>query len=351
MNIPTPIRHLRWVGDAAGGHLELLDQRQLPARECWLACRDVPSLWHAIKELAVRGAPAIGIAAAYGCVIAAQKNDLVRGADDLATSRPTAVNLFWAIDRMKRVTPATPQALLEQAKKIHDEDAAMCQAIGEHSLKLIEPLLNKREQEGGGTGGILTHCNAGALATGGIGTATAVMYLLHGKGKTFRVYADETRPLWQGARLTAYELSRSGIDVTIQCDSMAASLMAQGKVQAVIVGADRIAANGDAANKVGTYPLAIVAKHHGVPFFVAAPSSTFDLSLASGAGIPIEYRADQEIVSPMGLAVGAPQAHVFNPAFDVTPASLITAIITERGAIQPVTSANVAQTLLCPSMA
>jgi len=281
--------HMQWIGDAATGHLRLLDQTKLPNEETWLDCTDVQMVWDAIKRLSVRGAPAIGIAAAYGCVIGSQRGNFRAGADHLATSRPTAVNLFWAIDRMKKLGSDSPDALLTEAKKIHDEDRAMCRAIGEHAVKLMERL----KVEGSGGPGVLTHCNAGALATGGIGTATAPMYVAHERGMKFSVYADETRPLLQGARLTAYELSRAGIDVTLICDDMAAHVMRSGRVHMIITGADRIAANGDAANKIGTYNLAVLAKHHGIPFYVAAPSSTFDMSIADGSLIPIEERGSE----------------------------------------------------------
>ena len=323
MNI-DPTQHMRWIGDAADGHLRLLDQTRLPGAVEYLDCKDVETVWQAIKRLSVRGAPAIGVAAAYGCVIGAQREAFDTAADYLATSRPTAVNLFWAIDRMRALGADDPARLLQEAVAIHEEDAAMCEAIGRHAVSLITD-----------GGGVLTHCNAGALATGGIGTATAPMYVAHREGRRFRVFADETRPLNQGARLTAWELANAGIDVTIICDSMAATVLREGKVDVVITGSDRIAANGDAANKIGTYPLAVLARHHGVPFYVAAPSSTFDMACDTGAGIPIEQRDAAEIAGASGAAV-------YNPAFDVTPAELITAIITERGVIDPVNTQNVA---------
>lgn len=320
---------LRWVGDAAGGHLRLIDQTKLPTQVTYMDCTDVETVWDAIKRLVVRGAPAIGVAAAYGCVIGAQAGNFRGGADYLATSRPTAVNLFWAIDRMKRSGGDSPVSLLAEAKRIHAEDAAMCQRIGEHGLRFMPE-----------NGGVLTHCNAGALATAGIGTATAPMYLAHERGRKLKVYCDETRPLLQGARLTAWELSRAGIDVTLICDDMAGWLMRQHKVKAVIVGADRITANGDAANKIGTYGVAVMAKHHGIPFYVAAPGSTFDLNLADGGAIPIEQRDPKEVAEGFGKRTAA-EVDIWNPAFDVTPAELITAIITDRGVIQPVNEQNV----------
>ena len=311
---------LRWEGES-DGHLVLLDQTRLPAEVVELHCRTVDDVWQAIKRLAVRGAPAIGIAAAYG-VCLAPPDDVHKACDYLATSRPTAVNLFWALDRMRRVANEAspnrlPERLLAEARAIHAEDAAMCTAIGRHGADLLAEL-----PEGAG---ILTHCNAGALATGGDGTALAVIFELHRRGDRPHVWVDETRPLLQGARLTAWELARRGVACTLICDSMAAQVMREGRVQAVIVGADRIAANGDAANKIGTYGLAVLASAHNIPFYVAAPTSTIDASVADGAQIPIEQRAPEEITAPPGVAV-------YNPAFDVTPAHLIRAIITENGA-------------------
>ncbi len=337
------IRNIEWIGDARTGHLRLLDQTQLPATVAYIDCRDVQSVWDAIKRLSVRGAPAIGVAAAFGCVIGAQHDAFDQAAAHLATSRPTAVNLFWAIDRMKRVQPRTVEALLEEARRIHAEDAAMCRAIGEHGLPLLTRACHLDQPDR--TLAVLTHCNAGALATGGIGTATAPMYLAHEKGLPVRVYADETRPLLQGARLTAFELAAAGIDVTLICDDMAAHVMRQGRIGAVIVGADRIAANGDAANKIGTYNLAVLARHHGLPFYVAAPSSTFDFTLADGSGIPIEERTAEEITEGFGRRTAPADIKTYNPAFDVTPHELITAIITERGVIQPVNSDEVRRVL------
>ncbi|MCE9589778.1 MAG: S-methyl-5-thioribose-1-phosphate isomerase [Planctomycetes bacterium] len=336
--MPSP-RNIEWIGPAATGHLRLLDQTRLPNEVVYLDCRDVAALWSAIRRLVVRGAPAIGVAAAYGCVLGAQRNEFDRAADYLATSRPTAVNLFWAIDRMRRVQPCTPQALLDEAVKIHEEDAAMCVAIGKHAL----PLLQRRAGASPAPRpiGVLTHCNAGALATGGIGTATAPMYLAHEQGVRLAVFADETRPLLQGARLTAFELQAAGIDVTLICDNMAGQVLREGRIDLVITGADRIAANGDAANKIGTYALAVVAKHHGVPFYVAAPSSTFDMAIPEGSHIPIEQRAAEEITEGFGTRTAPQGVKTYSPAFDVTPHGLITAIITEKGVIQPVDAARV----------
>ncbi|MCG8510498.1 MAG: S-methyl-5-thioribose-1-phosphate isomerase [Rhodospirillales bacterium] len=368
------LRNIEWVGDDASGHLRLLDQTVLPQREAYLTCLTVQDVWDAIKRLSVRGAPAIGIAAAYGCVIGVQNTmetkftdtptpDGVTGpeslarwalketAEHLASSRPTAVNLFWALERMQRVEPPLPENLLAEAKQIHEEDAAMCQSIGEHALQRIKPLL---AGDGGVANdsstsksppGILTHCNAGALATGGIGTATAPMYLAAQSKLPFAIYADETRPLLQGSRLTAYELGAAGIDVTLICDDMAAHVMQRGRIRLVITGADRIAANGDAANKIGTYNLAVLAKHHDLPFFVAAPSSTFDFAITDGSQIPIEERAAEEITEGFGNRTAPANVKTYSPAFDVTPHGLITAIITEKGVIEPVDAANVERVL------
>jgi len=341
--MPT-IKNIQWIGDAATGHLRLLDQTQLPQTIAYLDCRDVQCVWDAIKRLSVRGAPAIGIAAAFGCVLGAQRDQFDESAAHLATSRPTAVNLFWAIQRMQRVTPRTLDALLAEAKAIHEEDAAMCRAIGEHGLPL---LLQACGLNGKSTAAaspppraVLTHCNAGALATGGIGTATAPMYLAHELKLPLAVYADETRPLLQGARLTAFELAAAGIDVTLICDDMAAHVMRHGRIGMVITGADRIAANGDTANN-----LAVLARHHGLPFCVAAPSSTFDRAIADGSQIPIEERSGEEITESFGRRTAPPNIKTFCPAFDVTPHELITAIITERGVIQPVNTTTVAKIL------
>jgi methylthioribose-1-phosphate isomerase len=336
--IPGP-RNIAWVGDADTGHLRLLDQTKLPSEIVYLDCKDVQSVWDAIKRLSVRGAPAIGVAAAFGCVIGAQRGDMEQAADHLATSRPTAVNLFWAIKRMKRVRPATAEALLAEAQAIHDEDARMCRQIGEHALSLIDQLVPDAAANTGPR--FLTHCNAGALATGGIGTATAAMYLAQQRGRPVRVFADETRPLLQGARLTAFELGAAGIDVTLICDGTAGQVLREGKVDVVITGADRIAGNGDAANKIGTYPLAVMARHHGVPFLVAAPSSTFDMATTDGGAIPIEQRAAEEITEGFGTRTAPQDVKTYSPAFDVTPAELITAIVTERGIIRPVDTEHV----------
>ena len=346
------LKNIEWIGDAASGFLRLLDQTKLPGEETYIDCNEVPTVWDAIKRLVVRGAPAIGVAAAYGCVIAVQRaanpsESLRRACEYLSTSRPTAVNLFWALDRMKRVSPCNANSLLDEARRVHEEDARMCQMIGEHGLKLIERAKNKvdsaKPRSGEGTG-ILTHCNAGALATGGIGTATAPMYLAQQRGHAIRVFADETRPLLQGARLTAFELAAAGVDVTLICDDMAAQVMREGRIDMVITGADRIAANGDSANKIGTYNVAILAKHHGIPFYIAAPSSTFDMSIADGSLIPIEQRDSKEITESFGKRTAPHEragVKTYNPAFDVTPHELIAGIVTEKGIIEPVNAAMV----------
>lgn len=334
----TGLQHIAWIGDSEEGYLRLLDQTRLPNEQIYLDCRDVQSVWDAIKRLSVRGAPAIGIVAAYGCVIAAQRGEFENGADHLVTSRPTAVNLFWAVDRMKGLNTFDPERLLTEARRIHEEDAVMCRRIGEHALCLIDRLDD-------GSRGVLTHCNAGALATGGIGTATAPMYLAHERGLDFSVYADETRPLLQGARLTAFELAAAGIDVTLICDDMAAQVMRERRIGMVITGADRIAANGDAANKIGTYNLAVVARHHGIPFYIAAPSTTFDMRIADGSRIPIEQRAADEITEGFGRRTAPAGVKTYSPAFDVTPNALIKAIVTEHGLIEPVNTEQVVSVL------
>ncbi len=337
-----------WIGDAKTGCLRLLDQTLLPARTVYIDCTTTELVWDAIKRLAVRGAPAIGVAAAYGMVVAAQEADAEAGlnesawreaiavkAEYLKQCRPTAVNLMWAVDRAASCLTGVGlgkagERLLAEAKAIAREDAASCQAIGRYAAPLIERC-----------SGVLTHCNAGALATAGIGTATAGMYLAHAADHAFCVYCDETRPLLQGSRLTAWELAAAGINAVVITDNMAAQVMREGRVQMVITGADRIAANGDAANKIGTYGVAIMARHHGIPFYVAAPASTFDMDLASGKSIPIEQRGAEEITEGFGRRTAPDGIAVYAPAFDVTGAELITAIITDRGVIEPVTMANV----------
>jgi len=330
--------HIHWSGSAETGHLRLLDQTRLPTERHTLECRAVQDVWDAIKRLSVRGAPAIGIAAAYGCVLGAQREAFADATTHLATSRPTAVNLFWALDRMRSLGATTPAPLLAEAKRIHTEDEQMCRRIGEHGLPLIG-------EHTSSTRGILTHCNAGALATGGIGTATAPMYLAHEQGRPLVVYADETRPLLQGARLTAYELGEAGIDVTLICDDMAAHIMQSGRVGMVLTGADRIAANGDVANKIGTYGLAVLAHHHAIPFYVAAPSTTFDFSTAEGADIPIEQRASEEITDGFGHRTAPVGTKTYSPAFDVTPHNLVSGLVTEKGLIRPVNEQGIRRVL------
>ena len=348
-----PLETLRWEGDAATGSLRLIDQTLLPGELVELDCRDVATVWEAIRSLRVRGAPAIGCAAAFGAVLGGQQ---AVGAIDsmlaavkaasahLRTSRPTAVNLFWALDRIDRIADQEAQQaaddhafldrLLAEATAIADEDKAMCRSIGRFGAELIAP-----------GQGILTHCNAGGLATADYGTALAVIFAAHDQGVPLRVFADETRPLLQGSRLTAWELQRRGVPVTLICDSMAAQVMKERKIDLVVVGADRIAANGDTANKIGTYGVALLARAHKIPFYVAAPSSTFDLSLADGTSIPIEQRDPREVTHGYGRATAPEGIDVYNPAFDVTPADLIAGIITERGVIRPVNAATIRETL------
>jgi len=332
----------------------MIDQTRLPTELVMLKCQKVDQVWHAIERLSVRGAPAIGIAGAMGAVLGVrdfEENDreaflgkLDETCEYLASSRPTAVNLFWALDRIKRRAQNQPadthvgtlkRALLDEAKAIRDEDAAMCRAIGEMGAHLIP--------EGAG---VLTHCNAGSLATAEYGTATAPMYTAHAEGRRFRVYADETRPLLQGSRLTAWELSRAGIPVTVLCDNMAAGLMKTGNINLVLVGADRVAANGDVANKIGTYGLAVLARAHDIPFYVAIPSSTFDPDTPDGSKIPIELRDDAEVRHGFGRTTVPDGVSCRNPAFDVTPAELIAGIITEKGLIRPVDQEHLAATIM-----
>ncbi len=347
-------RTIAWVG-GVDGFVRLLDQTLLPTQVVYRDCRTVEEIWEAIRVLRVRGAPAIGVAAAMGVVLGMQNfRDRARGAyagrleevtGYLRTSRPTAVNLFWALERMaRRVSGRTEDAspeeltrgLLEEALAIEAEDRSMCRSIGEAGAALIHD-----------GQGVLTHCNAGGLATADYGTALAVFFRAAELGRKFQVYADETRPLLQGARLTAWELQERGIEVTLICDSMAAQVMKEGRVQLVVVGADRIAANGDTANKIGTYGVALLARAHGIPFYVAAPSSTFDLSLPTGAAIPIEQRDSREITHGFGRQTAPDGVKVYNPAFDVTPAALIAGIITERGIVQPVTEETIRDRLSC----
>jgi methylthioribose-1-phosphate isomerase len=368
-----PVSTISWSG-GIDGVARIIDQTLLPTEFKVIEIADAESMWEAIRVLRVRGAPAIGIAAAMGVVLGLKQRaattaaelvaDVNRVADYLATSRPTAVNLFWALDRMRAVARealeegggaaptrgsrgpengvrpqrkdikgtdsifrppaavALRERLLAEALAILEEDRDRCRQIGRHGAALVPR-----------GGGVLTHCNAGGLATADYGTALAVLFAAHEAGVPFRVFADETRPLLQGARLTTWELMQAGIDVTLLCDSMAAQVMREGKVQAVIVGADRIAANGDTANKIGTYGVAVLARAHGIPFYVAAPTSTFDLSLPTGAAIPIEERSAEEVTQGFGRRTAPEGVKVYNPAFDVTPAEFIAAIVTEKGVI------------------
>lgn len=325
------------------GAVRLLDQSRLPGQVVFLDCRDYREVGLAIRELKVRGAPAIGVTAAMGVALGAQSltaneyEDFAKGVESicahLATTRPTAVNLFWALNRMKqtlRALKAKPvseikQELVQESQRILEEDIELNQAMGRHGAELIRD---------GQT--ILTHCNAGALATAGFGTALGVIRAAWAQGKKINVLADETRPVLQGARLTAWELMQDSIPVTLITDSMAGALMRRGVVHLCIVGADRIAANGDVANKIGTYSVAVLAKAHGIPFYVAAPYSTIDMKTPTGDTIPIEQRASQEVTSIFGGPSMAPQGvSVLNPAFDITPAEYVTAIITERGVFDP----------------
>jgi len=324
---------IRWSGDH-NGYLVLLDQTRLPAEAAHLDCHTAEDVWHAIQRLSVRGAPAIGVAAAYGvCVGVNEGRSVDEVCDYLATSRPTAVNLFWALERMRRVGKAASRdALFVEACAIHEEDRQQCAAMTRHGADLLEPSF----PDGGG---ILTHCNTGPLCSGGSGTALAVVFELARRGKHPHVWADETRPLLQGARLTMWECLQYNVDATLICDSVAAQVMREGRIDAVIVGADRIAANGDVANKIGTFSVATLAKVFGIPFYVTAPATTFDLSIVTGDEIPIEQRAAEEVTESFGKRSAPCNIQVYNPAFDITPAELITAIITDRGNIESL-SAN-----------
>ncbi|MGI6721423.1 MAG: S-methyl-5-thioribose-1-phosphate isomerase [Anaerovoracaceae bacterium] len=325
------------------GRFMILDQTQLPLKEEWLEIETAEDLWEAINQLKVRGAPAIGVAAAFGMSVIADGieeqnyDDFVRAycdvSDYIATSRPTAVNLFWALDRMKakvqQMKGARPleikEALQKEAQDIYDEDVASCRMMGEYGLQLLMP-----------DAGILTHCNAGALATAKYGTCLAPVHLGQERGYDFKVFADETRPLLQGARLTAWELMKAGVDVTLICDNMAASVMKKGWVDAVVVGCDRMAANGDGANKIGTSQVAIMAKEYGIPFYMFVPSSTIDMNTPTGDDIVIEEREGKEIYQMWYRHDMAPEGvGTFNPSFDVTDAGYITAVVTEKGIVRP----------------
>jgi methylthioribose-1-phosphate isomerase len=343
------IKTLKWIG-GVDGYLEIIDQRILPGEYKIIRCSNVKQLYDAIKTLAVRGAPAIGVAGAYGAVLSLQGVSanvslkraltvLKRDCEYLASSRPTAVNLRWAIERIVKCAEdrvsgnqgirksggiyELRKAVLKEANVICREDIEMCRKIGANGARFIKNGM-----------GILTHCNAGALATAGQGTALSVLYEAKKRGKKFRVFVDETRPLLQGSRLTTWELKLAKIDTTVICDNMAAALMRAGKIDMVITGADRIAANGDAANKTGTYGLSVLAKAHHIPFYIAAPSSTFDLKTKTGKDIPIEQRSADEVRFYNDKQITPNGVDIYNPAFDVTPAENITAIITERGVIE-----------------
>jgi methylthioribose-1-phosphate isomerase len=329
MTVPVA---LKW----ANNELHILDQTKLPLEETYEALTSIEAVYDAIKKLKVRGAPLIGLTAAYGMAIATQQytattiealhTKFTEHIDYLVSSRPTAVNLMWALNQIKQKGLATDslkalqQVTLQEAIRLHEEDEARCKAIGQYALDVLHDKHN-----------ILTICNAGTIATAKYGTALAPFHLGIEQGKSFHVYACETRPVLQGARLTAWELQKAGVDVTLITDSMAAHTMATKQIDAVIVGADRIATNGDTANKIGTHGLAILAKSFNIPFYVAAPSSTFDFSIETGAAIPIEERASDEITHIAGKQVAPNGIDVFNPAFDVTPHAYITAIITEKG--------------------
>lgn len=324
------------------GKIKMIDQTKLPLELVYIETDDINILWDSIKRLVVRGAPAIGIAAGFGVALAALKSragkyedlrrDVYKAIDYLATSRPTAVNLFWSLQRMKRVLEKNKEKpvenlkeiLFNEAQKILEDDRERCRKIGENGKGLIKDGM-----------GILTHCNAGALATGGIGTALASIFIAKEEGKKFTVYVDETRPLLQGGRLTAWELMQHNIDAILISDNMAAQVMKEGKINIVITGADRIALNGDAANKIGTYAVATLAKAHKIPFYIAAPVSTIDFSIKTGLQIPIEERSPEEITESFGKRTAPYNIKVYNPAFDVTPFSLISGIITEKGIINP----------------
>ena len=327
---------INWTGDT----VVMIDQRKLPAAEVYVTCRTAQDVAKAIKTMVIRGAPAIGVAAAMGLALGMKRSkasgtkqfatEFQKLCDLLAGTRPTAVNLFWAIDRMKGAFAEEAQRgasvqeiadrLVREAQAIHDEDVQSCRDLGAHGATLVPE-----------TARILTHCNAGALATAGYGTALGVIRAAAEAGKRVVVMADETRPFLQGARLTAWELVRDGIETTVITDNMAGAMMRLGQVDMVVVGADRIAANGDVANKVGTYSVAVLAREHGIPFYVAAPISTVDLQTPDGSRIPIEERPDREVTHVGTARLTPPGAQIRNPAFDVTPARYVTAIITERG--------------------
>ena len=337
-NSAKDIRSIIWEEDS----ILIIDQTKIPLATVFKRLNTVEDVWNAIFKLEVRGAPAIGIAAAYGLYISIRDfkvrnfdefyQELEKNSDYLASSRPTAVNLFWALKRMKKRALEVKDKSIEEIKKdllqeahfIRDEDENMCKAIGENFLTLMKDGMT-----------VLTHCNAGGLATARYGTALAPIFLAKAKGWNIKVFADETRPLLQGSRLTAWELMEYGVDVTLICDNMAAHVMSKGWIDAVITGCDRVAANGDAANKIGTYGLAVLAKAHNIPFYIAAPSSTIDIETSHGYKIPIEERHPDEISCGFGIRTAPEGVKVYNPAFDVTPNHLITAIVTEKGILKP----------------
>ena len=334
------LKTLQWTGEA----VRMVDQTRLPLEIEYVEITSPQEMHDAIKRLVVRGAPAIGIAAAFGVYLGIRHSsaasfdaDLQNVCTYLATARPTAVNLFWAIERIRNFAARLPRPLdMEQARRkvlaecrsMIDEDNAVCRKIGEYGLELLQ-----KRRPAGGVFNILTHCNAGGLATAQFGTALAPIYVGAERGEKFHVFADETRPLLQGARITAMELMANGIDCTLVCDNMAAMVFSRFQVDAVIVGTDRVAANGDVANKIGTHSLAIVARRFGVPFYVAAPTSSIDKSLADGSKIPVEERAADEITEFFGRRTAPVNVRCFNPAFDVTPSELVTALITEKGVL------------------
>lgn len=341
-----PVKTIEWVD----GTVRMIDQTRLPEELVHLDIREVDTLAEAIKSLRVRGAPAIGIAGAFGILLGIQNFDgtdkdaffaqLKKTADFLVATRPTAVNLSWAVKRMLKVAETNreksiseiKQTLHEEALIIYEEDRQTCRKLGKHGAQLLKN--NAR---------VLTHCNTGALATADYGTALGVVFAAHEQGKKVSVFADETRPLLQGARLNTWELMNEGIDVTLICDNTAAFVMQQKKIDCAIVGADRIARNGDTANKIGTYNVAVLAEKHGIPFYVAAPFSTIDFSLKSGTEIPIEERDPEEVINGFGRLTAPQNTRVYSPAFDVTPHELITAIITEEGVIEPPFEINLAK--------
>src|SRR5579862_5876520 len=332
------IQTLEWTDSG----VRFIDQTKLPSEETYVTCKTYIQVADVIRNMVVRGAPAIGVAAAMGIALGVKTSKAQNGGDlkaefdqicdVIGKTRPTAVNLFWAIRRMQekferiRIRPIAQikRDLTEEAQRMHAEDIAANQAMGRHGATLMPS-----------SGGVLTHCNAGALATAGYGTALGVIRAAVEQGKKIHVYADETRPFLQGSRLTAWELMKDGIPTTVISDSMAGAVMKQGRIGAVVVGADRIAANGDVANKIGTYTVAVLAKEHGIPFYVAAPFSTVDLATADGSGIPIEQRDRKEVTHIAGKQMVPPGVEVENPAFDVTPAKFVTAIVTEKGIARP----------------